>query len=94
MASINTTISTVADLVRVLGVEEIRDLAARSEVFDHEGAFGADVTAFVTHLPDGRWAAWNDFDGDSGSVEVCDDRDDAIAEQELGVEASRSVQED
>ena len=92
MASINTTISTVADLVRVLGVEDIRDLAARSEVFDHDGAFGADVTAFVTRLPDGRWAAWNDFDGEAGAVEICDDREEAIAEQELGVEASRYLE--
>jgi hypothetical protein len=68
----------VKSLMVELGCDTLADLAARSEVVDVGGAFGADVTAFVTLAPDG-WAAWTDFEGENGDIQMLPSRETAQA---------------
>jgi hypothetical protein len=66
-------------------------MLAVSEVFDHGGALGADVTAFVTPAAGQGWLAWDDADLDHCG-RMCDTREEALTYLASGVEAARSLE--
>lgn len=62
------------EFAEVLGFDTIEDLMAASERIVREG----DIGCFITALPDGRWAAWDDAELSLDRVEFFDTREEAI----------------
>jgi len=69
---------------KVLGFDSWSDLMNASEHIVSEG----DIDWWVTQLPDGRWAAWDDKELAAERVERFDTREEAINFQREGFEAS------
>lgn len=63
------------EFARTLGYATYDDLMAASE----EVAIEGDVSWYITRLPDGRWAAWDDGELATDRVEVRATRDEALA---------------
>lgn len=57
-----------------LGFDDYESLMQASEPVVHEG----DVDWFISQLPDGRWAAWDDAELSLDRVEYFDTREEAI----------------
>ena len=62
---------------RHLGYASWDDLLAASE----EVAIEGDISWYVTRLPDGRWAAWDDAEMATDRVTIHATRETAIADQ-------------
>jgi 4-hydroxyphenylpyruvate dioxygenase-like putative hemolysin len=65
-----------------LGFTDYSDLCENSVVIFEEG----DVTWYVTELPNGRWAAWDDAEISLRRVAYFATRDEAVAYQKAGME--------
>ncbi len=66
-----------------LGYTDYSDLCEKSEVVYEEPG---DITWYVTELPDGRWAAWDDAEISLHRVTYHATRDEAVAYQKAGME--------
>jgi len=66
-----------------LGFGSYSELCEKSEVVYEEPG---DVTWYVTELPDGRWAAWDDAEISLHRVMYFATRDEAVAYQQAGIE--------
>lgn len=68
----------------VLGFVDYQSLCEKSEVvFEEEG----DVTWYVTELPNGKWAAWDDAEVSVDRVALHDTYDEAVEYHRVGWEA-------
>src|SRR5690606_7841305 len=61
------------EFAEALGFDTFEDLMAASESIVQEG----DIDWFITALPDGRWAAWDDVELSLDRVEYFDTREEA-----------------
>jgi len=61
------------EFAKALGFNTFEDLMAASESIVREG----DIDWFITALPDGRWAAWDDAELSLDRVEYFDTREEA-----------------
>ncbi len=77
------------EFAQALGFASREALWGASEIFAEEG----DVSWYITALPDGRWASWDDAELDLGRVQFFASRSEALAEQEAGWKASHSSEE-
>ena len=68
---------------RKLGFGSYSELCEKSEVVYEEPG---DVTWFVTELPDGRWAAWDDVEISPHRAMYFDSRNEAVEFQQSGIE--------
>lgn len=75
---------------RHLGYASWDDLLAASE----EVAIEGDISWYVTRLPDGRWAAWDDAEIALDRVSLHATRDEAVAYQWDGWMASHEGEEE
>ena len=71
------------EFAKELGFTDYSDLCEKSEVVYEEPG---DITWFITELPDGRWAAWDDAEISPHRVAYFDSRDEAVAFQQSGIE--------
>jgi hypothetical protein len=65
-----------------LGFDSYSDLCENSVVIFEEG----DVTWYVTELPSGRWAAWDDAEISLHRVMYFTSRTEAVSHQQAGME--------
>jgi len=65
----------IEEFAKGLGFESYEDLMEASEAIITEG----DVDWYVTQLPDGRWAAWDDAELSLDRVEYFATREEAEA---------------
>jgi hypothetical protein len=70
------------EFAKGLGFTDYNDLCEKSEIVYEEPG---DVTWFVTELPDGRWAAWDDAEISLHRVAYFATRDEAVAFQQSGM---------
>ena len=77
---VNTMENTFA---RTLGFADYSTLCEASEIVYEEPG---DITWYVTELPDGRWAAWDDAEISPHRVAYFDSRTEAVAFQQSGIE--------
>jgi len=63
------------EFAEALGFDTFEDLMAASESIVREG----DIDWFITALPDGRWAAWDDAELAPDRVAYFDTREEAEA---------------
>lgn len=72
------------EFAEALGFSDYNDLCEKSEIVHEEPG---DVTWYVTELPDGRWAAWDDAELAASRVSYHNSRETAIAYQQSGIDA-------
>jgi len=72
------------EFAQQLGFESYETLCEESEIFFEEPG---DITWFITQLPDGRWASWDDAEISLDRVSFHDTREEAEAFQKEGLEA-------
>lgn len=77
---------TELEFARKLGFEDYGDLMAVSRVIAHEK--GNDVQWYITKLPDGRWASWDDAELDLVRVEFSDTMIEALQNVYSGLVSS------
>lgn len=71
---------TIDELATALGFDSREALYGASNDFAEE----SDVTWWVTGLPDGRWAAWDDSEIDLARVQMFDSESEAEDELQAG----------
>ena len=69
---------------KVLGFDSWSDLMNASEHIVSEG----DIDWWISRLPDGRWAAWDDAELAADRVHYADTREEAIEFHRAGFEAA------
>lgn len=68
-----------------LDFSDYNTLCKASEIVHEEAG---DITWYITKLPDGRWAAWDDAELTVGRVSYHDSREKAVAYQQSGIDAA------
>lgn len=75
---------TIYEFAQVLGFQNEVDMYQASETVAEVG----DISWYITRLPDGRWAAWDDAEIAVDRVEFFAMREEAVAYQRAGLEAA------
>lgn len=81
---------TLDEIAAALKFDSREDMYEASFAFKEEG----DVTWWITGLPDGRWAAWDDSEIDLARVQVFNSESEAADELQAGWLASHSAGEE